>query len=46
MVISDTELGGGISEGVGKFLQGGGTGGVAVRGGDLGSHLEDGAGPE
>ena len=45
MVISDSEPGGGRSEGVRKFLQGGGTGGVAVWGGDVGPHPKDGAGP-
>ena len=44
-VISYSEPGGGISEGVGKFLQGGGPGGVSVRGGDVVPHPEDGAGP-
>ena len=45
MVISDSELGGGISEGVRKFLQGGGTGSVAVQGVDVGPHPKDGASP-
>ena len=45
MVILDSELGGGISEGVGKFLQGGVPAGVAVRGGDVGPHPKYGAGP-
>ena len=44
-VISDTEPGGGGSERVGKFLQSDDAGGVAVRGGDMGAHPEDGAGP-
>ena len=44
-VILDTDPGGGRSKGVGKFLQGGGAGGVAVQGGDVGTHPEDGAGP-
>ena len=44
-VISDSEPGGGRSEGVGKFLSGGGSGGAAVRGGDIGPHPEYGAGP-
>ena len=40
-VISDSDPGGGRSEGVGKFLQGGGTGGVAVQGGDVGPLPDD-----
>ena len=44
-VISYSDPGGGRSEGVGKFLQGGGTGSVAVQGGDVGPHPKDGAGP-
>ena len=44
-VISDSDPGGGRYEGVGKFLQGGGPGGVAVRGGEVGPHPEDAAGP-
>ena len=44
-VISDSEPVGGRSEGDGKFLQGGGIGGVAVWGGDVGPHPDDGAGP-
>ena len=43
--ISDSEPGGGRSEWVRNFLQGGGTVGVAVWGGDVGPHSEDGAGP-
>ena len=45
MVISDSEPGRGRSEGVGNFLQGGGTGGVDVRGRDVGPHPKDSAGP-
>ena len=41
----DSEPGGGRFEGVRKFLQGGGLVGVAVWGGDMGTHPEDGAGP-
>ena len=37
-VIADIEPGGGGSKGVGKFLQSGVTGGVAVRGGDVGDY--------
>ena len=46
-VISDTEPGGVRSESVGKCLQSGGAGGIAVDiwGGDVGAHPEDGAGP-
>ena len=44
-VISDYELVGNISEGVGDVFQGGGTGDVAVQSGDVGPHPEDGAGP-
>ena len=44
-VISDSDPGGGRSEGIGKFLQGSGTGGVAVWGRDVGPHSKDGAGP-
>ena len=41
----DSEPGGGRSEGVGTFLNGGGTCGVAVWGGDVDPHPEDGGGP-
>ena len=44
-VISDSEPGGGRSEGVGKFLQGGGSEGAAVWGVDMDPHPEDGEGP-
>ena len=44
-VMSDSEMGGGRSEGVGKFLQHGGTSIVFVWGGDVGPHPKDGAGP-
>ena len=43
--VVDTMPGGGGREGVGKLFQGGGTGGVAVRGGDVGTYPEDGTGP-
>ena len=45
-VISDSELGGGRSEGVRKFLQDGGPVRVDVWGGDVGPHPKDVAGPE
>ena len=45
-VVADFDPGGGGSEGVGKFFQGGDTGGVVVRGGDVGTNPQDGAGPE
>ena len=35
--------GGGGRKGVGQIFQGDGTGGVAVRGGDVGAYPEDGA---
>ena len=41
----DTDPGEGGLESVGTFLQSGGAGGVAVRGGYVGSHLKDEAGP-
>ena len=44
-VISDSEPGGGRSESVGKCLQVGSSGGVAVWGGDVGPHPEDEAVP-
>ena len=45
MVISYYKPGGSIFEGVRTILQGGGTGGVAVRGVDVGPHPKDGASP-
>ena len=45
-VVADFEPGGGGSEGVGIFFQGGDTGGVVFWGGDVGTNLQDGAGPE
>ena len=42
----DFDPGGGGSEGVGAFFQGGDSGGVVVRGVDVGTDLQDGAGPE
>ena len=44
-VISYSDPGWGRSEGVRIFLQGGGTGGVSIWGGDVGTRPEDGAGP-
>ena len=41
----DSETVGGRSEGVGGVLQCGGTGGVAVRDGDVAPRPKDGAGP-
>ena len=38
--------GGGVSEGVGAFFQGGDPGGVVVWGGYVGTDPQDGAGPE
>ena len=45
-VVADFDLGGGESEGVGAFLQGGDTGGVVVRGGNVGTDPQYGAVPE
>ena len=46
MVVADFELGGGGSEGAGTFFQGGDTGGVFVRGRDVGYNPHNGVGPE
>ena len=45
-VVADFEPGGGRSEGVGTFFQGGETGGVVIQGGEVGTNLQDGAVPE
>ena len=45
-VVTDFYLGGGGSKGVGTFFQGGDTGGVVVRGGDVGTNPQNGAGPK
>ena len=42
----DFDPGGGGSEGVGAFFQGGDSGGVVVWGVYVGTDLQDGAGPE
>ena len=44
-VIADTDPGGSGYESVGTFLQSSGAGSVSVRGGDVGAHTKDGAGP-
>ena len=44
-VVTDFDPGGGRSEGVRTFFQGSDTGGVVVRGGDMGTNPQDGAGP-
>ena len=46
VVVADFETGGGGSNGVWAFFQGGDTGGVVVQGGDVGTNPQDGAGPE
>ena len=46
MVVADFDPGGGISEGVGAFFQGGDPGGVIFWGGDVGTDPQDEAGPE
>ena len=46
MVVADFETGGVGSKGVGKCFQCGDTGGVVVRGGDVGTKTQDGEGPE
>ena len=46
MAVTDFDPGGGRFEGVGTFFQVGGTGGVVVRGGDVGTDPQDGAPPE
>ena len=43
-VVADFQPGGGRSEGVGVFFQGGDTCGVVVWGGDVGTNPQDGAG--
>ena len=43
--VADYMPGGGGRKGVDQNFQGGGSGGVAVRGGDVGTYPEDGAGP-
>ena len=43
--VADSKPGGGGREGVGKLFQGGGTGSVAVQGGNMGTYPEDRAGP-
>ena len=45
-VVADFDPGGGRSEGVGTFFQGGETGGVVVWGGDVGTKPQDVAVPE
>ena len=44
--VADPKPGGGGQEGVGQLFQGGGAGGVAVRGGDMDTYPKDRAGPE
>ena len=46
MVVAYFDPGGGRSEGVGKFFQGGDTGGVVFWGVDVGTNTQDGADPE
>ena len=45
-VVADFDPVGGGSEGIGTFFQGGDSGGVVVRVGDVGTNPQDGAVPE